>query len=89
MLGFYQAVFRGSYSHRCKYLISGLQFCKDRGVLRTVSNAFDGAFWQKAKKFHITLEKSNILKISARKTNLFRIERKNFCRTLSQIVTEN
>ena len=89
MLGFYQAVFRGFYWHRCKYLTSGLPFYKDRGVLRTVSNAFDGGFWRKAKKFHITLEKSSILKISVKKTNLFIIEGKKFCMTLFQNKTED
>ena len=75
MLGFYQTVFQCSYWHRCKYLISGLSFCKDRGVLRTVSNAFDRAFWRKAKKFHITLEKPNNFKMSVKKKNLFIIEK--------------
>ena len=45
-------------------------------VLGTVSDVFDRAFWGIAKKFHITLEKSNILKISVKKTNFFKIEGK-------------
>ena len=89
MLNFYQAIFRGSYRHWCKYLISGLPFYKERGVLTTVSNAFDGAFWGKAKQIHVSLEKSNILKISVKKTNLFIIEEKNFCKAFSQNVTQD
>ena len=49
------------------YLISGLSFYKGRGVLRTLSYVCDGTFLGKAKKFHITLEKSNIIKISVKK----------------------
>ena len=78
MLGFYQAVIRGSLWHWCKYLISGLLFHKGRDVLKTVSNPFDGAFEGKAKKLHITLEKWNFFKISVKKTNLFIINEKLF-----------
>ena len=58
------------------YLISGLSFYKDRGVLRALSYVGDATFLGKVKSFHITLEKSNILKISVKKTNFFIIERK-------------
>ena len=78
MLNFYQAIFRGSYRHWCKYLISGLPFYKERGVLTTVSNAFDGAFWGKAKQIRISLEKSNILKISVKKGKFIYNRRKKF-----------
>ena len=54
----------------------GLSFYKDRGVLRTLPYVCNGTFWGKAKNFHITLEKLNILKISVKKTNFFIIERK-------------
>ena len=67
MLGIYWTIVRGSYQQRCKYTISGFSFYKDRDVLKTVSNAYDGAFLEKAKKIHIILEKSNILKISVKK----------------------
>ena len=67
MLGIYWAIVRGSYQQRCKYPISGFSFYKDRDVLKTVPNAYDGAFLEKAKKIHIILEKSNILKISVKK----------------------
>ena len=80
--------FSRSLLNRCKHLISGLLFQKHRGVLETVLNVFDGAFWGKDKKFHITLEKSNIFKISAKKANLFIIKGKNFCRTISQNISE-
>ena len=60
------------------YLISGLSFYKDRGVLRALSYVCDETFWGKAKKFHITLEKPNTLKVSVKKKTFFIIERKIF-----------
>ena len=50
MLGIYWTIVQGSYQQRCKYTISGFSFYKDRDVLKTVSNAYDGAFLEKAKK---------------------------------------
>ena len=71
------------------YLISGLLFHKDRGLLKTVSKAFDGALWgKKLKKFALP-QKNKYLQNIKKKTNLFIIKGKNFCRTLTQNMIED
>ena len=54
-------------------------------ALRTLSYFCDETFLGKAKKFHITLEKWNVLKISVKKKKNFIIERKSYVEPFHKI----
>ena len=60
------------------YLISGLLFHKGRGLLKTVSKAFDGALWgKKLKKFALP-QKNKYLQNIKKKDKFIYNKRKKF-----------